>query len=65
MKSDLRNTFHNLRDVVLLKREKLCFSFENNIIRIRAHFAKIIQTNLQAYYVRISYYMIPEITELS
>ena len=53
MKSDLRNTFHNLRDVVFLKREKLCFSFENNIIRIRAHFAKIIQTNLQACYVRI------------
>ena len=60
MKSDLRNTFHNLRDVVFLKREKLCFSFENNIIRIRANFAKIIQTNLQVYYVRISYYMIPE-----
>ena len=54
MKSDLRNTFHNLRDVVFLKREKLCFSFENNIIRIRANFAKIIQTNLQVYYVRIN-----------
>ena len=53
MKSDLRNTFHNLRNVVFLKREKLNFSFENNIIRIIAHFAKIIQTNLHAYYVRI------------
>ena len=60
MKSDLRNTFHNLRNVVFLKREKLNFSFENNIIRIIAHFAKIIQTNLQAYY-----YVIPEIIEFS
>ena len=62
MKSDLRNTFHNLRNVVFLKREKLNFSFENNIIRIIAHFAKITQTNLQAYYVRI---VIPEIIEFS
>ena len=58
MKSDLRNTFHNLRNVVFLKREKLNFSFENNIIRIIAHFAKIIQTNLH-------YYVIPEIIEFS
>ena len=62
MKSDLRNTFHNLRNVVFLKREKLNFSFENNIIEIRAHFANMIKTNLQAYFVRI---MIPEIIEFS